>query len=531
MSVILSPYQVELAQKHFEWFAENCVWIVNKKQNSVRFKLNPTQKKILTKLLGKEKVRLIIIKPRQRGVSTLICMFGLWRMLFRPNFEVRHYLHKHKYVRGFVKKYDHAYYKLPQNLRSPSDKCNTYDIQFPDLGSYAFFYTAGTGGGASRSETMHLLHLSEPAEYMDLPSIMTAAVDAIPSEPFTYIILESTPKGIEHDFAKMYFAAKKEEGSKYDYIFFPWFEEDDLSIHDNEIIELDDEERALVKSYGVSIPHLKWRRDKLGEYPGTEQEKIQIFNSQYPTNDVDCWTAGMFCFFNATVVKQHIDCVESDIKSGDLQQEFGTGDLDGLIIYERPIEGEEYGVGADCSEGIDVGDFSAIVVWKKSTGDQVAQYNKRIGHFDFAKKINAVGRWYNNAKVTVELNNHGHAVVGFLYENFSYPNLYQDSSGRISRATTVLPKFVSRMGFVTSEGRKKDIMNRFAEALFLGDAKPNNLEFLRQLMYYEEKNGKLSAPQGDFDDVLMAGVIGWFGLSSVIPKIEIFIPKYFKVNR
>ena len=59
------------------------------------------------------------------------------------------------------------------------------------------------------------------------------------------------------------------------------------------------------------------------------------------------------------------------------------------------------------------------------TLEQVACIHGQINPRDFADVLDVMGRWYNNALLAVEVNNHGHACIDHLLKTHLYPNLHQ----------------------------------------------------------------------------------------------------------
>jgi len=92
----------------------------------------------------------------------------------------------------------------------------------------------------------------------------------------------------------------------------------------------------------------------------------------------------------------------------------GAPALDNLRIYEAPIPGAEYRIGADPAEGLVTGDDSACTVVERKTGRTVASWDgKWEPQRVFPRGIAALAAWYN-APILVERNNHGHAVMAGL---------------------------------------------------------------------------------------------------------------------
>jgi hypothetical protein len=109
----------------------------------------------------------------------------------------------------------------------------------------------------------------------------------------------------------------------------------------------------------------------------------------------------------------------------------GSGESSPLWLWEEPIEGDKYYIGADAARGnLDPsgtaqGDFSAAVGWNGVTGNQAFTFAARLGVDEFAWTLNALGRWYNRALINVEqTGGDGSQVNKLLRDTYHYPALY-----------------------------------------------------------------------------------------------------------
>lgn len=84
-------------------------------------------------------------------------------------------------------------------------------------------------------------------------------------------------------------------------------------------------------------------------------------------------------------------------------------------VYSGPSPGRRYVIGADCAEGVRGGDDSTGVVVDVDSGAAVAilagEYEPQEEHGAY---LAILSRWYGEAPVLAERNNHGHAVLATL---------------------------------------------------------------------------------------------------------------------
>ena len=83
----------------------------------------------------------------------------------------------------------------PEPVRPHTGKSNTKELAFDLLDSGYKVGTAGTEG-VGRSDTVQFFHGSEVAYWKNADQHMSGILQAVPNEPGTEIILESTANGL-----------------------------------------------------------------------------------------------------------------------------------------------------------------------------------------------------------------------------------------------------------------------------------------------------------------------------------------------
>jgi hypothetical protein len=171
----------------------------------------------------------------------------------------------------------------------------------------------------------------------------------------------------------------------------------------------------------------------------------------------------------------------------------------GLAVYAPPAPGRRYVVGADPAEGNPTSDASALEVLDADSGEEAASLAGRFEPATFAAHVDAVGRWYNQAAVMVERNNHGQAVLLWLRDNSRLLRLYGDDA---------------RPGWNTTSKSKALLYDRAGEALRDGEAFIHGPEAFSQLASVEGTS--LRAPEGQPDDRAVAFVLAVVGRRRVL---------------
>jgi hypothetical protein len=155
-----------------------------------------------------------------------------------------------------------------------------------------------------------------------------------------------------------------------------------------------------------------------------------------------------------------------------------------LRIYQAPIHGHTYVVGADPAEGNPTSDDSALTVLDRLTGEEVAALAGKLQPSELARYIKEIGLYYSRAAVMCERNNHGHAVILWLNSNDYGAYLLAGHDGRT--------------GWNSSELGKTRLYDAAADAFRHGETRLHTMEAYLQLASIE--GGSLRAPQGEHDD-------------------------------
>jgi hypothetical protein len=168
----------------------------------VPFVLNPVQAKLRAiidrKLEAGEPVRLIILKSRRMGVSTLIQATYAHLAFTTFRFTARTGAHHHAASSTLHKMTEQMWRFLPDPLRP--EKVVGHQGRVLELATESelstFTAKGGGGDGVGRSMAARAIHASEVAFWDDGAGTMAALKQIVPDEPGTFVIQESTAQGI-----------------------------------------------------------------------------------------------------------------------------------------------------------------------------------------------------------------------------------------------------------------------------------------------------------------------------------------------
>lgn len=273
----------------FTHYASRCLKIRTKdpRDGPKPFLLNEAQRFLHGRIEAQRertgKVRILVLKGRQQGVSTYIG--GRFYWLTSHSRGVRTFILTHEQdatdnLFGMVDRYhEHC----PELVKPSTGASNAKELYFDRLESGYAVGTAGTKA-VGRSQTIQLFHGSEVAFWPNASTHFAGVVQAVPDLPGTEIVLESTANGVGGEFHERWQQAEAGRGD-YEAIFIPWFWSAEYSRPVPEGFALDDEEQAYKSAYGLTDGQMAWRRNKIAElkdpllfkqeYPATAAEAFQ----------------------------------------------------------------------------------------------------------------------------------------------------------------------------------------------------------------------------------------------------------------
>jgi hypothetical protein len=273
----------------FEYYASINLKIRAKSGQIVHLKLNRAQRHIHEQIEDQRrrtgKVRAIILKGRQQGSSTYVEGRFYWLTTMangRQAFILTHEEDATKNLFRMAQRYhEHS------ELRPSTAASNAKELIFDRLDSG---YKVGTAGNKSvgRSSTIQLFHGSEVAFWPHAAEHAKGILQAIPDEPGTEAILESTANGLGNYYHQQWKMA--EAGlSEYIAIFVPWYWQDEYTKEPPEGFEPTEEESALVKQYGLTHGQLYWRRNKITDLSVGGADGVSAFKQEYPMNAAEAF--------------------------------------------------------------------------------------------------------------------------------------------------------------------------------------------------------------------------------------------------
>lgn len=513
-------------------YIEKYIKIRNKEGKIIDFKINNPQERlynIIKKLkVEKKPVRVIILKARQMGFSTLTESILFKETVTKFNRRTGIITHLAAATTNLFNMSKLMLECLPYEIKPSIKGSNAQELIFDNdkgtgLKSKIKCMTAGTSG-VGRSDTFDNLHLSELAFWKgDVTATLTGLLQAVPNLPDTMIIIESTANGYEK-FKELWDQAIKGE-SDFVPLFVAWFELPEYSMPYSGF-KLTKEEEELKETYNLTNDQLEWRRWCI---KNNCQNDVDQFKQEYPSNPEEAFLSTGSCIFDKHQIISRLNFVPKPIKQGYfIYDEVSASknvmkgikwvnDRKGCIkLYRLPEINTLYALGGDTA-GDTLGDeFSGDVIDAK-TLEQVATLTMQTDEDLYAKQMYCLGIYYGKAKgcsknALMAIETNYSTFPQKKLEELGYDNFYvRETVDRYDKQVT------KQFGFNTNKKTKPMILSNLVELVRNYVGIFNSDYTLREMLTFVRKdNGKQEAEEGYHDDKVMSVAIAYQAVNQVI---------------
>jgi len=451
------------------------------------------------------KVRAIILKARQQGISTYCTGRVFWKTKYMPLSRSVVMAHDSATSEALftMSKDVHANVQpmfQPELARSNAKEIIFVDHKKDEAGNeydekrgYRL-YTAGSPE-AGRGTTPTVAHLSEVAFWQFDEKILAGMFQGIPSSKGTEVILESTANGVSGEFYRLWKSAEKGL-NEYVPIFIPWFLTSEYTMEAPDTYEMDEEELEYAGLYDLNINQMYWRRMKIGESGPVK------FQQEYPATAEEAFVSTGSNVFDIPTLNKYetIDPI-SRRRLMEGSTYFDVHPQGELRVFKNHRHDERFVIGADVALGVGQ-DYSTAIVMN-SDREVVATYkNNRIDPTRFGELLFYLGRMYNHALLVVESNSLGVAPLAKI-KGMRYPNLYYQTN--LAKMTD---EEGDRPGFKTTVSTKPAIIANLKNAVKERDVTFNDVQIIKEMKgYILTDAGKMEAMSGENDDMVMAMAI------------------------
>jgi len=440
------------------------------------------------------RVRVIILKARQMGISTYTTARVFWKSYF------------HAFNKSVVMAHDSATSDalfnmsrstidyMPPEFKPVLKKSNAKEIMFEHNDSGYRLYTAGTPE-AGRGTTPTIAHLSEVAFWGHDEKILAGLFQGISQADGTETIIESTANGVGNSFHKLWVDAVAGV-NEYLPIFVPWFIMNEYRRTAPEGFEPTELEIVIKDRFGLDNDQLYWRRLKIAE---SGEKK---FRQEYPATAEEAFIVSGANVFNVEKLQALIPQPILAVREFDFDKiSFEDAQKGGLHVYKYPRFDEAFVVGGDVALGVGR-DYSTAVVMNTRKQIVALYRNNYIDPSKFGDLLFYLGRYFNNALLAVESNSMGIATLNRLVQ-MEYMNMYyQTKIANISKEES------TRMGWRTTSASKPAIIGFLKSAIDSDEIwMPSPIIINEMMTYVSTDEGRTESVSGGNDDTVIATAI------------------------
>ena len=571
-------------------FFEQLAYIVDKKGDRVHPKIKPGQRALLD-LIDKQEsqgkpVRIVILKARQIGYSTLIQSIIMQRCLTRANEEACCVAHDRTTGSNFFRIGQRIYDGLPEGEGIKPEVLSHRRSRYLHFGSGGqdaqragtlwpdSSYLVDTAGEfhAGRGHTFRSVHASELAFWSDASSKLTSLKSAVPDVPNSMFLIESTAQG-HNDFADVWEEALNGD-SDYEPLFWPWHAEPDYSRPFADQAEQDEfrvgegrrgeGEKDLVDGFGLSIEQLNWRRHTIANQCSG---KLDVFRQEYPATPTEAFISSDNAVFDSFAVQR----VVIETEQTDPATPGDGGPMRGILAAksyltrrgrgghelevpenvtwkprselaegldapwkvwpqdgEAPKKGGHYVIGVDVSgqevEEISAGSsWHAIEVVDHESREQVAEYRSHCDLSLLTEQVYLAAMLFNDAWVVVEVTGGwGRPVARKLWLDYRFPFCYFRPSAEGKKS-----RKEARLGWDTSQRSRPALIAGVEDALRDGTHGIKSAALAKELQsFIRTPSGKQKHSPGKHDDLLMSWAIAKYCCDELIVRKQSRATRY-----
>lgn len=462
---------------HPEDFVDQCLKIRTKDSTIAPFRDNFSQRKFQA-IVDEERAagrrpQIITLKSRQIGLSTKVQAIAFKDTFLNEHREAFIITDKTEHSKLMIQIQRRLLRNLPPGVRPHSKDMkleNVHGIQFP----WDSRIQVETEGDA-HSMTANILHLSEFAYYKKPADTLKEAMPAVPMDPSSLIVIESTANGQGNEFYDLWCQAMEDEMKGVHHsergwrpFFVPWWQHEEYTYAQPWFVPQDTNrrERELARRFKLNMRQLAWRRWCISKiFKGDEDE----FETRYPTTWQEAFKRSGRPVFEPEQMDRLLDEAPPRKNEGSIWIQSAPCEIEWSVEQKKPIlvpsstgrlrlfrdfdPRRTYRLGADPSEGDRKSDPSPLELidftgdWtegKKGSIDQIGEWHGRAAPDVLATYAAWLGQLYGFCQIVPEANGVGLAFCETLVR-LNYPNIYmrQTHEEDVSGEITMKPGIVS----------------------------------------------------------------------------------------
>lgn len=485
--------------------------IRDKDRNLVPFFLNDVQRDLQERVKEKyimqqkgeiNQIKFCILKGRQQGLTTYITALQESFALVKNGFRGYTMAHDNNATNMiFEEKAKNVYNELIDEVKQKVKRSNSRELVLEDTDSAWRVATAGSKG-AGRGDTITFLHNSEKAFWKDMAENAKAVSQALVKKSIE--IDETTANGYNE--FKDHWDEAVAGNNNYIAVFYVWWDTKEYREGFNgesytqdqfEIaIERGDRFKGVDSDFMKKLKALRYTEnldiEQLHFYYKKRVELKSDVSQEYPCTAKEAFLHSGRPYFDIELID--IQITENRYKPIEVLQ---GGEIE---VYNEPILGHRYVIGADVAEGLDCGDDSSFYVMDVKTGEEVANGVYTATPDQHGHILHKWSQKYNNAMISVERNNHGHSTLNTLKNDCNYSQYLYTEEVLDKKNNEKIKKY----GWFTGQKSKYIGLDRLDEDHRHNDITIKSIRLLNEMRECQKENGLVNT---NGKDITMAAMI------------------------
>lgn len=496
--------------------------------------MKPGQKQVMDAIREQKEadrpIRLVILKSRQVGISTLVAAHVFGQCYNQDNMEAMVMAHRADVTTNMFRTYRRYLEYLPSELQIPLERSNKEELIWKPTNTVIKVATAGTAD-STRSRTINWFHGSEAAFYKDLPAVRQAMEGSVPDLPGCGIIWETTAFGTGTPFHNIWQEAGDPD-SLYNQVFLKWFLDSDCEKRmwtnergmDEYLEKIFSKKPSLVER----MKHYNLTPEQICFYYETCKDKYSGDDIKMAT-EFPCDPDEAFVATGSPVFPTHLTLeYRKNAKPGKMydptepmksvdtmrEGEYLHRNKDTYLeMWVPPQQNRHYVIAVDPAAGLINSDFTSMMVFDILTQNIVAELHGRMEIKKAADMLIELAMLYKGAAgtgalIVPENDGLGHSLLSHIKDR--YFRIYQ-----WRKADSFGWKTTNILGWETTEQSRLEMITT-ARRLYAERVK-DGAEFIPSKMLIEELgtfvhsamlNSKAVADRNCYDDRVMAWAIG-----------------------
>ena len=447
----------------FRYFFQNYWKCIVPGRGTINVDARPAQ--LETADLFQNERRIVVLKARQIGWTTAVTAYVFWKGYFHDNQEIAVLSRREDpEAKLIIVNIKFGYDQLPLWMRKRGPKITNDHMTKVIWSNGSTVESDASKDNPVRGRTLALLVLDELGKF---PNPEQAWQSALPAVEYGQLIAIGNANHYMSRWWSIYTEAKSGVNN-FIARFYPWNIE------------------------GIEHRTPEWFERETASMTPAERA------AEYPENDEECWLVSGSPVFDTDILQAlPLQSGREGIFDGETFVPTANG---WLHLFEPPMPGRKYVIGADSARGLEHGDYSAAVVLAHD-GRHVASIRSKLKPSALAVALNGVGRWYNKALLGVEINKDGAAVLDPLVEDMFYPNLFRRRS-----YNEVYQRVTTRYGWDTNSQSKPLMIAQLNDAFVKGAIRTTDPLVISEAIAYRYL-GDGTMGGSPHDDMVIASAI------------------------